>query len=65
MITLELANYCGDCGMFEAEEHRLISEDFDCSRHVYTTVHCKHEGRCRRIYNYLKGELKHDLDKSK
>jgi len=65
MISLEIEEYCQDCDMFEAEEHRLVTEDFSCERHAHTTVRCKYDGRCRRIYNFLKGETKNDLNKSK
>lgn len=57
MIKLEVPLYCQECSSFNpvAEQNVFETSNFTGKvlREIHTVVKCKHEDRCKNIYEYM------------
>lgn len=60
MITLEVEEYCHDCGDFSPEAQILYANNTP----IQTKVHCRHAAFCRRMRNRLKEKAEREVAKN-
>lgn len=61
-INLYVQNYCQNCGEFEPNVKKItttiVTETFQGKESYITRVYCKHQDRCKAIYEQAKREVR-------
>lgn len=50
MIELNVADYCQECSLFEADTSTIV----DFNGNAYTIIRCKDEEKCAAIYKHIR-----------
>ena len=57
MLELKAEIYCENCSHFEADVFKSVEYEVSNKTVCDTYVTCKYAGHCKRLYEYLKGEI--------